>query len=127
MQYQLDMRFLKAIFTSFVIIAVSFGFAFPTQAATYTEAKNHSMEATGVFCTSDTEGHHQVETDCCDKQLCPQDMDCGIDCVAQQVGSTALLKAYILGLHQDKSGVRSHIVIGAFAYLTAFDAPPPRG
>ncbi|MBL4616133.1 MAG: hypothetical protein JKY46_00415 [Robiginitomaculum sp.] len=127
MQYQLDMRFLKAIFTSFVIIAVSFAFAFPAQAATYAEANTHSMEATEAFCTSDTEGDHQVETDCCDKQPCPQNMDCGIDCVAQQVGSTALLKAYILGLHQDKSGVRSHIVKDAFAYLIAFDAPPPRG
>ncbi|MCF6292247.1 MAG: hypothetical protein L3J04_02505 [Robiginitomaculum sp.] len=127
MQYQLNIHALKAIFTSLVIVVISLGFAFPVQALVYDQSSIQSMEITDQACSKDSsESHHTAETDCCDKQPCPQDMDCGIDCVAHSVGATALLKTYLPSLHQDKSEVIAPIVLASYAYLLAFDAPPPR-
>lgn len=123
MQYQLNIHALKAIFTSLVIVVVSLGFAIPVQALVYDQSAVQSMESTDRDCTKDSsESHHTAGTDCCDKQPCPQDMDCGIDCVAHSVGATVLLKTYL----PNKSEVIAPIVLASYAYLSAFDAPPPR-
>jgi len=128
MQYRINIRALRAFCTSVIILVVSLGFAVPVQAVTSHDSSIQSMEITDPACTKDNveDHHHQIETDCCEKQPCPQDMDCGIDCVAQQVGSTALLKEYLPSLYQDKSEIIAPIVLASHAYMTAFDAPPPR-
>jgi len=128
MQVWPNIKALKACCVSVVMLAVSFGFAVPVQAGAHNETGIQSMDIADLACSKDNveDYHHQVGTDCCEKQPCPQDMDCGIDCVAHSVGTTALLKEYLPSLHQDKSEILAPIVLASHAYMTAFDAPPPR-